>query len=120
MELRAQYEAAEAREAERKAHSDEEGGSAEEEAEEGGDEEAATAVKKPKKKKAPTEPKPKRSRAAKVVRQRVVWVVYDNSHKPVQTYEYSRKPEAVAHAERLTAEKKSTHFVQPVREDIKD
>jgi len=76
--------------------------------------------KKPVKEKAPKAPKKTRSRAAKVVRQRVVWGVFNNSHQCVATYEYPRKAEAVQHAARLMQDKKSTHFIQPVKEPWED
>ncbi len=76
--------------------------------------------KKPVKEKAPKAPKKTRSRAAKVVRQRVVWGVFTNSHQCVATYEYPRKAEAVQHAARLMQDKKSTHFIQPVKEPWED
>ena len=60
------------------------------------------------------------SRAAKVTRMRVVWGVFNNSHQKVAEYEYPRREEADAHAARLMAEKKSTHFVQPIKEAIEE
>jgi len=82
------------------------------------DEEEKPAPKKKKaaKAKAPKEPRKSRARAAKVVRQRVVWGVFNNSHQCVATYEYPRRSEADQHAARLMQDKKSTHFVQPVKE----
>lgn len=90
--------------------------------EESGDDDDEGAPKKKKKKKAKPEPKPKpkRTRAAKVVRMRVVWGVFNNSNQMVATYEYPKQDEAKAHAERLMADKKSTHFVQPVKEPIEE
>jgi len=76
---------------------------------------------KPKKKKAAPKPKAKakpRSRAVKVVRVRVVWGVFNNSNQCIATYEYPRRKEADAHAAKLTADKKNTHFVQPVKEPM--
>lgn len=84
------------------------------------DEEAPAPKKKKAKPKVVKEPKKTRSRAAKVVRQRVVWGVFNNSHQCVATYEYPRKTEAVQHAARLMQDKKSTHFVQPVKEPWED
>jgi len=118
MELRAQYEAAEAREADRRQSGVEGGATTEEEPEEEAGAEDGAKVKK--KKKVAAEPKPKRTRTPKQIRQRVVWVVFDNSHKAVQQFDYSHKQEAVDMAERLKTEKKSTYFVQPVKEEIKD
>src|SRR4051794_19005037 len=108
MELREQYDAAEAREKDR---GDSEEGESEEVAEEADGEGAA--VKKKKKNAPSTEPKPKGSRAAKIDRQRVVWIVFDNSHKPIQTFAYPRRQEADDLAARLATEKKTTYFVQP-------
>jgi hypothetical protein len=128
-ELRADYEADERRrqvgdqDATDDAAGDEEEDEEEEEesgeaAEEAGDEEEEEAVAVKKK---PAKPKPKsRSRAAKVTRMRVVWGVFNNSHQLVTTYEYPKKEEAQAHAARLSADKKSTHFVQPVKEPIEE
>jgi hypothetical protein len=93
-------------------------GEAAEEGEEGEDgEEAAPKKKKPK---AKPKPKPKRARVAKVVRMRVLWGVFNNSHQQVATYDYPKKDEAEAHAARLIADKKTTHFVQPVKEAIEE
>ena len=49
---------------------------------------------------------------------RVIWGVFNNSHQMVASYEYPKRQEADAHAARLVAEKRSTHFVQPVKEPI--
>jgi len=92
------------------------------EVDEGEDEEEEEKPKK-KKKKEPKEPKPKakpRSRAAKVVRMKVVWGVFSNSNQRVAAYEYPKRKDADDHAARLTADKKSTHFVQPVKEPIEE
>jgi cobalamin biosynthesis protein CobT len=102
-----------------------EGGEGEEgeEGDEVGDEDAPA----PKKRKAVKEPKAKakpkakpRSRAAKIVRMKVVWGVFNNSNQRVAVYEYPKRKEADDHAARLTADKKSTHFVQPVKEAIEE
>lgn len=98
---------------------DQEGGDEDEEEGEGeGDEDDEEAVAPPKKKKvAAPKPKPKtRSRAAKVTRMRVVWGVFNNSNSCVATYEYPKKEQAIEHAAKLTADKRSTHFIQPVKE----
>ena len=87
-----------------------------EEGDEEGDEEEA-----PKKKpKAKAKPKAKRTRAVKITRRRMVWGVFNNSHVMVASYDYPKKAEAEAHAAKLMADKKSTHFVQPVKEDIEE
>jgi len=92
--------------------------------EDGGDDDE-DAPKKKKKKKAKPKPPPKakpkaRSRVAKVVRMRVVWGVFNNSHQMVASYEFPKKAEAEAHAAKLIADKRTTHFVQPVKEPIEE
>ncbi|HEY1860984.1 MAG TPA: hypothetical protein VGG61_11545 [Gemmataceae bacterium] len=85
-----------------------------------GDEEEA-----PKKKK--KEPKPKakpkakakpRTRTPKIVRMKVVWGVFNNSNQRVATYEYPQRKAADEHAAKLMTDKRTTHFVQPVKEPI--
>lgn len=141
-ELREQYDAAERREGEEVAEeaeeTEEDEDEEEEEEAEGGEEEAAAAgaddddegggdddddedAPKPKKKKKVAAPKPvkpkakPRSRAAKVVRMKVVWKVMNNSNAEVATYDYPKRKEAYDHAARLTTDKKQTHFVQPLK-----
>ena len=84
------------------------------------DEEGAPKKKPKKKKAAPKVAKPKRTRAAKVTRMKVVWGVFSNTNQRVAVYEYPKRKEADEHAARLTADKKSTHFVQPVKEHIEE
>ena len=128
-DLRAEYDAAERREQESDTEHDEEeedeeeGGDAEAEgeAEEGegdeeGDEDAP--VKKKKKTAAAKEPKPKCVRAAKTVRMKVVWGVFNNSNQRVAVYDYPKKKEAEEHAAKLKADKNQTFFVQPVKEPM--
>src|SRR5437879_2766740 len=125
-ELRADYDAAERRQGdevegeeegdeEETAESNQEAG----EGDEGDEEEEAPKKKKP----APKEPKPKakpRSRAAKVTRMKVVWGVFNNSNQRVATFDYPKRKEADEKATQLTADKKSTHFVQPVKEPLEE
>jgi hypothetical protein len=136
-DLRADYDAAEARrrtdegpaEDEEAEEEDEEEEGEEEEAEaesegeegEGGDEEDEEAPPKKKKTRKPAatkEPK-KRSRAAKQ-RMKVVWGVFNNSHVRVATFEYKEKQQAYDHAAKLAAAKNppQTFFVQPVKEPM--
>jgi hypothetical protein len=129
-ELRADYDEAERRKSADDEDVEEEGEEEEDEEEEeageseseAGDEEEEEEAPAPKpKKKAPAKPKAKsRSRAAKVVRMRVIWGVFNNSNQQVASYDYPKKQDAVAHAAKLTADKKSTHFVQPVKEAIEE
>jgi hypothetical protein len=74
-----------------------------------------------KRKKAAAKPKAKpRTRAAKVVRLKAVWAVFSNSNQRVATYEYPKRKEAEDHAARLTNDKKSTHFVQMIKEPMEE
>lgn len=91
----------------------------EEEGEGDEDEEAPKPVKK-KKAPAPKPAKPKRTRASKVVRMRVVWGVFNNSNARVQTFPYPQRKEADEFAARMMAEKNSTFFVQLVKEPIEE
>jgi hypothetical protein len=50
----------------------------------------------------------------------MVWGVFNNSNVRVATYEYPQRHEAEDHAARLKAEKKSEHFVQPVKEPMEE
>jgi hypothetical protein len=91
--------------------------------EEAGDEDDDEEKPKPKKKKAPAKPKaprPSRARTAKVVRMRVLWGVFNNSHQMVQEFEYPHKAQAEEVAAKLTGDKKSGHpfFIQPVKKPI--
>jgi hypothetical protein len=129
-ELRADYEAAERRkqegeeaedeELEEDEDEDEEEASDEEEGEAGDEDEEAPAKKPAKKKAAPKEPKPKRVRTPKVVRQKVVWAVFNNSNQRVASFDYPKKKEAEDHAAKLSADKKQTFFVQPVKEPMEE
>ena len=146
-DLRADFDAAERRKDDDEEHDEEEdeaGDDAEAEEEEGeeeeaeakpegeaeaegegeGDEDEEEAPKKKKKKKpVPKVAKPKakpRSRAAKVVRMKVIWGVFNNSNQRVAVYDYPKRKEADEHAAKLTADKKNTHFVQPVKEPIEE
>jgi len=140
MDLRREAEAAEAQERERETEEtdeeeeeeEEEEGDAEAEAEPDADAEAEGEAdeddedrpkKKPKKvakkpvvKKAPT----KRSRTAKEVRTRAVWVVYDNGSKVVDKFPYNQKADAEALLAKKLEEKKGTFYINLVKEEIKE
>jgi len=101
------------------AEDDDEEAAEEEEGEpaEGGDEDEdgePKPKKKPKKKavKAPAKP---RARTVKQVRLKVVWGVFSNSNQQQAIYPFPQEAEARAHAERLTGDKKTSHFVQKVK-----
>jgi len=142
MELREQFDAAERQQQEGEAdeteevedddeEDDEEAGDAEAGAEadddegdddDGGDDDDEDAPKKKKKKVVKAKvvkPKAKpRSRTAKIVRKRVVWGVFNNSNQRVATFDFPKKKDAYDKAAQLTTDKKQTHFVQPVKEEI--
>lgn len=92
----------------------------EEEAEEA-DEEEKPVKKKRAPAKAPKAAKPKsRSRAPKTSRLRVIWGVFNNSNQRVATFDYPKRKEADDLAAKLSADKKNTHFVQPIKEPIEE
>ena len=134
MEKRAEYEAYERRQEEEDRGEDDEdeeddeeekddegGGDADAEGDLGDDddEEAPKKAKKPVKEKEVKKPK-SRARTPKVVRMRLTWGVFNNSNVRVAVYDYPKRHEAEEHAARLTTDKKSTHFVQPVKEPIEE
>lgn len=132
--LRADFDAAERRkkdtqgegedqadETEEEEEGEEAAEASDEEAGEEGDEAPAKAKAKAKPKKKPAkEPKPKRTRTPKVVRHRVIWVVFNNSNARVQTFPYPQEKEAREYAAKMIADKGSTFFVQPVKEPIEE
>jgi hypothetical protein len=61
---------------------------------------------------------PSRSRAAKVTRMKVVWGVFNNVNQRVAVFDYAKRQEADELAAQLKADKKMTHFVQPVKEPM--
>jgi hypothetical protein len=102
---------------------EEEEAEAAEESDEGEDEEGAKKKKKaPKKKAAPKAKKPatKRVRTPKEVRQKAVWVVFDNSSKRVDTFAYNEKAQAEALLAKKIQEKegKATFYMNLVKEPI--
>jgi hypothetical protein len=81
--------------------------------------------KKKAKKKAPAKPKKattKRVRAPKEVRQKAVWVVFDNSSKEVGTFDYSKKHDAEKFLEKKIQEKegKATFYMNLVKRELKE
>jgi hypothetical protein len=132
-ELRADYDAAERRKGDEEEGEEVEGEEGEEDEEEAtgeeeGDEEEGEGDEEeapPKKKKPVKEPKPKpkakpRTRTPKVTRMKVVWGVFNNSNQRVAVFDYPKRKEADEKAAQLTADKKSTHFVQPVKEPMEE
>ncbi len=80
--------------------------------------EAAEATTK-KKKKTPTKRK-SRAKAAKEVRLKAFWGVFNQSLRRVALYDFNQKKEAEKKAQELSASGKSPHFVQPVKEAIEE
>jgi cobalamin biosynthesis protein CobT len=130
-DLRADYEAAERRKQEddedeqegeeEESDESEEEAEASDEGEEAAEEEEEEAPKK-KPKKPAKEPKPKRSRATKQVRMKVVWGVYNNSNQCVAKFDYPKRKEAEEHAAKLSAAKNPPQpfFIQPLKEQMED
>src|SRR5262245_26161445 len=80
------------------------------------EEEKPKPVKKPPKKKPAA---PKRTRAAKVVRLRAIWVVFDNASKQIETFPYNQKSDA----ERFVVEKntdKKGYYLQMVKVPLEE
>jgi hypothetical protein len=98
---------------------EEESGAKDSDEDEGAGDEEDEAPKKKKKKEPKPKAKPKakpRTRTPKIVRMKVVWGVFNNSNQRVATYEYPQRKQADEHAAKLMTDKRSTHFVQPVKE----
>ncbi len=75
--------------------------------------EKKVAKKKPAKRKS-------RAKAAKEIRLKAFWGVFNQSLRRIALYEYSQKKEAEKKAKDLSASGKSPHFVQPVKEAIEE
>jgi hypothetical protein len=139
-EMRADFDAAERRkqddeEVDETEEEEDEDEAEDEDEEEGGEEgskedsdeeeevdEAAEAPKAKKKAKAPAKaPKAKtRTRTPKVTRMKVVWGVFNNSNQRVATFDYPKRKDADDLASKLSNDKKTTHFVQPVKEPMEE
>jgi len=81
------------------------------------DEEAPKPVKKPKKKAAAA---PKRTRAPKVVRMKAVWIVFDNSSKLIEQFDFSQKADAEALVEQKNTDKKGACYLQMIKVPYED
>jgi len=123
LDKRRENEAAEAQERDKEAEEPEE---AEEEADSGDDGDDDAPKKKPKKaaKKAavPKKPAVKRTRVAKEVRRRAVWVVCDNGSKEVGEFPFNQKAEAEELLARKILEKegKATFYMNLVKKELKE
>ena len=80
------------------------------------DEELDAPVKKKKAVKAPRVVKPKVPKPA--ARTRVIWVVFNDSFKPIAQFEFNQKEEADKKAQEMTEKGKGTHFVQKQKVEI--
>lgn len=89
-----------------------------------GDEEttetAATTTKAKPKKKAATPAKRKSRSAAKEVRMKAFWGVFNQSFKQVAIFEYNERAAADEKAAELSGSQKQPHFVQPVKKEIEE
>jgi hypothetical protein len=121
-EMREDFDAAERRKLDGEATDESEVDDKDEEEEEvEGAEDSAEEEKDeaPKKAKPAAKPKSKpRSRTPKIVRMKVVWGVFNNSNQRVAVFDYPKRQEAEELAAKLKADKRSTHFVQAVKEPM--
>ena len=117
-------EEAEESEVEEEAEEEAEEPDADAEAEAGDDDEAPKKkAKKPAKKAAAAKkPAAKRTRVAKEVRRRAVWVVCDNGSKEVGEFPFNQKAEAEELLARKIQEKegKATFYLNLVKKEMKD
>ena len=74
-------------------------------------------AKEAKKKKTP---KKRARKAAKVIRLKAFWGVFNQSLRRVALFEFNEKKLAEKKAKELSKSGKSPHFVQPVKEAIED
>jgi hypothetical protein len=79
----------------------------------------AAAKTKPVKKKAATK-RPSRAKAAKEVRLKASWGVFNQSMKQVALFEYAQRKQADKKASDLSTSSKTPHFVQIVKEVIEE
>ena len=81
---------------------------------------AETAPKKKKKAKAKATKRKSRAAAAKEVRLKAFWGVFNQSLRRVSIFEYDKREEADQKAEALGKSQKTPHFVQLVKEVIEE
>lgn len=84
---------------------------------EGGDDEGGGAKKPKKAAKKPTARK-SRSKAAKEVRRKAFWGIFNQTGKRVHLFEYSERKQADKKASELTASAKTPHYVAIVKDEI--
>jgi hypothetical protein len=78
------------------------------------------AAEKPVAVKKPPAKRKSRAKAAKEVRLKAFWGVFNQSLRRVAVFEYSQKQEAQKKAADLSVSQKSPHFVQLVKEVIEE
>lgn len=84
-------------------------------------EKAGAEEKAPKKKaKAPAKPRKSRAKAAKGVRLKAFWGIFNQSMKRVAVFEYSQRDKADTKATELSGTQRTPHFVQLVKEAIEE
>ncbi|MEO2046578.1 MAG: hypothetical protein ABGX16_08380 [Pirellulales bacterium] len=76
--------------------------------------------KKAKEAKKKKTPKKRARKAAKVIRLKAFWGVFNQSLRRVALFEFNEKKLAEKKAKELSKSGKSPHFVQPVKEAIED
>ena len=82
---------------------------------------ATTPLKKKTKAKVPGAPKPKRPRAKKTPpRMRARWGVFDGAMKQVAIFDYNQRAAAEEKLAELLARKRTSHFLQIVKEPMPD
>jgi hypothetical protein len=79
----------------------------------------AEGAAKSKEKKAPAKRK-SRAKAAKEVRLKAFWGVYNQTLRRISLFEYNQRTEADKKAAELTESQKTPHFVQLVKEIIEE
>ena len=121
-DLRAQAEAAEARDKNTEAVEDEEVEDEADDDDDGDDEDGPKKKKaKPKPKAAPKAKKPaapRKARTPKEVRMKAVWVVFDNGSKRLKEFAYPNKADAEKFLAEKFEEKKGTFYISLVKEPL--
>jgi len=74
----------------------------------------------PKKAKKAAAPRKSKAKTPKEVRLKALWGVFNQSMKRIAVFEYAEKKKAEKKAEELSGSQKSPHFVQIVKEEIKE
>ena len=121
-DLRAQSEAAEARDVDKDKDAEEAPEEEEDDDDDGGeDEDGKPKKKKPKAKAKVAVVKKKaapRKKAVKEVRMKAVWVVFDNGSKRLKEFAYPNRADAEKFMAERSEEKKGTYYIQLVKEPL--